>query len=190
MIELVNVSKSFEEKLVISGLDLVIDDGRTIAVFGESGSGKTTLLRLIASLEKPDQGTVTAEGKLSMVFQENRLLPWKNVLENVMLSGCSEKTASDLLAKLGLSGEEKSDISRLSGGMSQRVSIARALGADPDILLLDEPFTGLDEMSAKNAIDVIRGSVKKSCIIVLVSHNKDLCEYMADKILPSAILKK
>ena len=190
MIRLKNVYKQFDEKQVISGLNLLVEDGRTLAVFGESGSGKTTLLRLIAGLERPDSGTVEAPGRLSMVFQEHRLLPWRNVIDNVILSGCNEAAATDLLSRLGLFGEESSDISSLSGGMAQRVSIARALGADPDILLLDEPFTGLDRESAHNAIDVIKSSVRDTCCIVLVSHDRELCEYMADDILLSSELKK
>ena len=183
MVILENVRKNFEGKEIIRDLSLTFGDGTVTVLFGESGIGKTTILRIISGLAAPDRGSVRADGIVSMVFQEPRLLPWKNTVENVMISGCDRNTAERLLEGLGLKDEFRTLPSRLSGGMAQRVAIARALGSRADVLLLDEPFTGLDEETARRCADFIRSEAKDTAVIIIVTHNRAMAEYMTDRII-------
>lgn len=131
-------------------------DGNTV-LRGASGAGKTTLLRVLAGLYKPDAGTVRgAEAlRISLVFQEDRLLPWYTALDNVAL--VSDRTnAERMLLQLGLEGFLHEKPAALSGGMKRRVAIARALAYGGDLLLLDEPFTGLDETAKASAAEALR----------------------------------
>ena len=144
-----NVCKSFGARRVLDGLCGRFPEGKISCVQGPSGCGKTTLLRLIAGLDAPDSGEICgAEGKkISAVFQENRLFENLTVEKNVLLtarSGFDRTDARALLDGLGLSGTEARRTAELSGGMRRRVAVARALAADYELLLLDEPLTGLD----------------------------------------------
>ncbi len=148
-IVLSNICKSFGENRVLDCLSWAFPGGQISCVQGPSGCGKTTLLRLIAGLEKPDSGEIRgAEGKkISAVFQENRLLENLTAEKNLLLtarSGFTRTDARELLNDLGLSGAEQRRTCELSGGMQRRVAVARALAADYELLLLDEPLTGLD----------------------------------------------
>ena len=144
--------------------------GERVCLFGSSGLGKTTILRLIMGLEKPDAGTVQVDsGKISAVFQEDRLLPFKTVLENAELFAPKE-IAAKILSQLGLGDDMEEYPSELSGGMARRAALARALAADRDIYILDEPFDGLDKENAAAAVSVINErTVGKT--LVLVSHD-------------------
>ncbi len=153
LIRLQNVRKHYGSEQVIDDLSLSVEAGEVIGVQGPSGSGKTTMLRLIAGLEKPDAGTVNCESdKLACVFQEPRLLPWKTALENVALplraigqaKARARSHARDWLDKMGLIHAADRYPRQLSGGMAQRVGLARALALEPEVLLLDEPFSALD----------------------------------------------
>ena len=154
MIRFEQVTKAYGEKQVVKEVSLTFDKGFYLLT-GPSGIGKTTLLRLAAGLEQPDSGRIETEAgkRLRMVFQEDRLLPWKTVLGNVMLECGNKEKADVLLQTLGLSGEENAYPASLSGGMRRRTAIARALCAEPDILLLDEPFNGLDEVKEIEVCD-------------------------------------
>ncbi len=166
MIKLQNVSLRFGEREVFRDFSASIPLSGVTAVSGPSGAGKTTLFRLILGLQKPDFGTVSGlEGKRpAVVFQEDRLLPWTDALGNVSLVS-DEKRAAEALAAVGLSGSERLLPDQLSGGMKRRVALARALAYGGDLLLLDEPFTGLDDESKRAAAEAIRRAGLPALII-------------------------
>ncbi len=150
-IEFVNVDFSYNSDIkILDNFCLKLPEQGAVCLSGPSGCGKTTLLRLIAGLEYPQQGKITGIDKLktAFVFQENRLLDWHTALENVAVVNRGthpRQIAAKWLERVGLDGEELKKPRELSGGMKRRVAIARALAADADILILDEPFVGLDE---------------------------------------------
>jgi len=183
MIELKNICFAYDDKPIINNFSLKLKEGSRLCMFGESGKGKTTLLRLLAGLEKPDNGEIlgTENKRFSVVFQEDRLLPNLSVLQNVALVGDSDK-AKELLCALGLGESFDMKPRELSGGMSRRVAIARALCADYDALLLDEPFNGLDEEHVKGACDLVLKELENRPL-VLVSHNKEHIEYLKGEII-------
>jgi NitT/TauT family transport system ATP-binding protein len=159
-VRLDSVRREFEGgNVVIGGLDLRIAGGEFLAVLGPSGCGKSTLLRLIAQLAEPDAGRISfgpgGRFQTAYVFQDAHLLPWRSVLDNAALPlelmGVDRSTrhakALDALKQVGLSGAEARYPAQLSGGMRMRVSIARALVTDPKLLLLEEPFAALDEIT-------------------------------------------
>ena len=183
----------------VRSVDIDIEHGRTLAVVGESGSGKTTLARLILRLIEPTSGSILFDGenslaatsdrliefrrtKVAMVFQHYGLLPHKHVIDNVAygleVQGMPEserhEIASEILDKVGLSNWEYSYPYQLSGGMQQRVGIARALALDPEILLMDEPFSGLDPLIRREMQDeliTLQAQVQKT--IVFITHDLD-----------------
>lgn len=171
---------------VFENLSLEIPDSGITAVIAPSGVGKTTLLRLLAGLEKPDDGAVTVspEGaKTAYVFQEQRLLPWFSALENIRtVCGVSDETALSMLNDLGIDTELAAKRpAELSGGQRQRVCLSRALLFEGDILLLDEPFTGLDSENREIVIGKIK-EFAESKPVILVSHIKDDIN-IADKVI-------
>ncbi|MCE5235292.1 MAG: ATP-binding cassette domain-containing protein [Clostridiaceae bacterium] len=172
MIELKNVVCSYEGKTVLDGLSLSLPETGAVAVTGPSGTGKTTLLRLLAGLVSPASGGVEGlEGKrVSMVFQEDRLLPWRSALENVSLFCGNEALARETLRGLELGDAFEKRPGELSGGMRRRVALARALCFGGDILLLDEPFKGLDDALKLRVAEAIRGVFP---LTVLATHDMD-----------------
>ncbi len=173
MIAINNVSFAYKDKTVINDLTLKINKGQHICLFGESGSGKTTLLRLIMGLEKPSGGSITADKAVfSAVFQEDRLLPFKTVLENLTLVGADREEAIYHLNALNIGQAANKYPRKLSGGMSRRAAIARALCADYNVLVLDEPFSGLDRENTENAARHILSSVKDRTLIA-VTHSHE-----------------
>ena len=193
MLELKEVEKSYyirKKKLkVLDSISLTIKENEFVGLIGPSGSGKTTLARIIAGLDKPDKGKVVLDEielqgpseRISMVFQNFALLPWKTALENVELALLNkkeeerEKIASHFLDIVGLSGFEDSYPYELSRGMKQRVGLARALAKDPDILILDEPFSALDPLSALSLRRLLKDIIKDESSppesAILISHN-------------------
>ena len=182
MLKINNISFSYDNKQIFKDFSLDINDGDRICLFGESGCGKTTLIRLIANLEKPQKGEITNNKTISYCFQENRLLPFKSVLENITLYGADENKAIEILTNLGLEDAENYNISELSGGMERRVALARALAQNFDVLLLDEPFTGLDENNITVASNVINEYLGNKTLI-LVTHSKDEAEKLGCKLV-------
>ena len=195
--------KSSGELLVLDNVDLTLRDGEIVALLGRSGSGKSTLLRIIAGLIKPSAGDVTYRGELvkgpaegvAMVFQTFALFPWLTVLQNVEAGlealGVepkeSRKRALAAIDLIGLDGFESAYPRELSGGMRQRVGFARALVVDPTILLMDEPFSALDVLTAETLrTDLLDLWIEKRLptkAVLLVTHNIEEAVFMADRIL-------
>jgi len=174
MLKLTNISHSFAEHAVLKGKNLTIHPGQRIALMGPSGCGKTTLLRIALGLLKPISGTVeNTFRKTAVVFQEPRLLPWRTALENVNLvlgDGKSTlETAKMYLEQVQLSDAADKYPRELSGGMQQRVAVARALAAEGDLLILDEPFKAMDEALREQVIALVN---QTEAAILLVTHEE------------------
>ena len=163
---------------MLSDFSLSLASGEHAALLGPSGIGKSTLLRLIAGLEQPDSGRIHSEFcRVGYVFQEDRLLPWLTAEDNLtVVTGCTRETAGELLDALELGGEYRAYPDTLSGGMRQRVSIARALAFSPDLLLLDEPFKGLDEALRARVAELIRK--RHDGTLLLVTHDRRECDLL------------
>ena len=184
MIQLCDLSFAYDTVAVCDGVNLELPSTGTVCLWGPSGCGKTTLLRLMAGLEKPSAGQVEGVGCVSMVFQEDRLLPWLTALKNVTLTGADEEKARQMLASLGLTEEEMAALpAHLSGGQQRRVALARALAADSDLLLLDEPFNGLDEDTWQNVVPLI-AAYAATRPVVLVSHIRQQAEALGAQMIP------
>ncbi|MBO5321023.1 MAG: ABC transporter ATP-binding protein [Clostridia bacterium] len=179
MIKLNNIGFSYEKTEVLKDFSLQISKKDRICLFGESGSGKTTILRLILGLETPLKGEIQKAENLkpAVVFQEDRLIPFKSVLENITLFGADEETALLYLERLGLKDYANKMPSDLSGGMSRRVALVRALSNQFDYLVLDEPFTGLDQENIDTAANLINEVLGEKPLI-LVTHSKAEAELL------------
>lgn len=175
MIEVKNITFFYGEKKVLNNFSIKISDGDRICFSGPSGCGKTTLARLLTGLERARSGSIRylpPNQRFSIVFQEDRLIPGLTVLENVALSGDKEK-ARELLTALGLKEQINKYPDELSGGMSRKVSIARALCYDGEVLILDEAFNGIDQEGRSQAAKVILQHFDKKTIIMISHINTD-----------------
>jgi NitT/TauT family transport system ATP-binding protein len=180
-------------RAIFSGLDLMIGGRGLTAIMGQSGVGKTTLLRLIAGLIAPSAGRRMLDGHVATVFQDARLLPWQSALDNAAFglraggtsAVAARQQASVLLEKLGLDRDDwRKRPAALSGGMRQRVAVARALAVAPDLLLLDEPFSGLDiglRGRLRDFLDAI--GAERALATVLVTHDPLEAVTLADRII-------
>ncbi|MBQ4576538.1 MAG: ATP-binding cassette domain-containing protein [Firmicutes bacterium] len=180
-VELCNVSKSFGELELYRDFSMTIPGGKVTAVAGASGCGKTTLLRMIAGLERPDRGTITPV-TVSCVFQEDRLLPWMTVRENLRLVASSE-AVDEMLTMMKLAEFAEYLPAQLSGGMRRRVAVGRALVYDGDILLMDEPFTGLDpELKTQLISEMGTLWKEQGRTVFFITHDKGDANALADQI--------
>lgn len=175
MLKLQNVFHSFGDYAVLKDVSLTLEPGRRIAIMGPSGCGKTTLLRIALGLLKQEAGTAENSFRnTAVVFQEPRLLPWRTAEENVNLVLSDGKntleTARVWLARLGLGDAAKKYPRELSGGMQQRVSLARALAMEGDFLVLDEPFKAMDEALKQQVMALVS---QTNAAILLVTHEKE-----------------
>jgi len=173
MIEIINISKNFENNLVIDNFNATLEAGIN-CIMGPSGVGKTTLTNIIAGISKPDSGKIKGSGLVSMVFQEDRLLENETALTNILFVSNNKKDkeatikAKMLLKKADLENELNTKVKDLSGGMKRRVALCRALLANYDTLILDEPFKGLDEKIKKNIMDMVKEYTKGKVVVLLL----------------------
>jgi len=204
MLELRNIVKSFEKPgqgrfLVLDEIDVDVEKGSFVALLGPSGCGKSTLMNVIAGLVERESGTMRRDGEnvtpsdlsLGYIFQEPRLLDWKTVAENIEFAlearGVPEsewdERVAHYLEMVGLTDDADNYPTRLSGGMKQRVAIARALATEPEILLMDEPFSSLDEITARDLrqelLDIWNDQKKT---IVFVTHDINEAVFLSDYI--------
>jgi len=207
LVEVENVTKTFMMEngkvLVLDNVNFSVGNDEFVCLVGPSGCGKSTLLRIIAGLEKADSGKIIFREqpiiqptpKIAMVFQLFGLLPWKTALENVevplevlgMEKERRKHIADEYLKMVRLEGFENTYPHDLSGGMKQRVGIARALALKPEVLLMDEPFSSLDELTAKTlrqlVLDIWRDPTLPTNTFIMVSHNVEEAVFMADRVL-------
>ncbi|ELV2796932.1 Taurine import ATP-binding protein TauB [Enterobacter sp. J49] len=200
MLNITNLSADYGGKPVLEEINLTLDSGELLVVLGPSGCGKTTLLNLIAGFVPYQRGSIQLEGKRvegpgaerGVVFQSEGLLPWRNVQENVafglQLAGIHREqrlaTAREMLKKVGLEGAEKRFIWQLSGGQRQRVGIARALAANPQLLLLDEPFGALDAFTREQMQTLLlRLWHETGKQVLLITHDIEEAVFMATELV-------
>ena len=178
-----NLNKSFGKNVIFENFSVEFADGKINYIMGKSGIGKTTLLRILSGLDKSYTGEIDMQGKIAYVFQEPRLFPTINVVENVRI--VNENSSNDpevYLDYVDLNGCKDMMPSELSGGMKMRVALARALYYDADIILMDEPFSAIDketkEKIAKKVFDILKGKT-----IIIVSHDEENAKMFADNII-------
>ena len=187
---------------ILEGITFDVNDNEFVCIVGPSGSGKSTLLRMVAGLEKPTGGKISFTAKngssdvvVSMVFQSFALFPWLTVMENVCVGLEARnvpreermKRASSYIDIVGLNGFEDAYPKELSGGMKQRVGIARSLAVGPDLLCMDEPFSSLDVLTAQGLRDEVltlwhQDELPPSAVL-MVTHNLEEAVYMADRVI-------
>jgi NitT/TauT family transport system ATP-binding protein len=195
-----NLGKSFDELEALRGIDLAVERGEFIAVVGPSGCGKTTFLRIVAGLEAASAGEVLLDGRAlhgpggdrGFVFQTDSLLPWRTVFANAIIGrevagqvGPAERRRTmELLKLVGLEGFENYHPRQLSGGMRQRVNLARALAIDPEILLMDEPFSSLDAQTREiMQTELMRIWEEGRKTVLFVTHQIDEAVFLSDRVL-------
>ena len=185
-IELKNIWKAYLDKQVLSDFSYLFPAGKTTCIMGASGCGKTTLLRLLLGLEVPDSGEILGmEGKKkSAIFQENRLVESISAPANLRLvtPSLSRSQAEQLLTNVGLGDSLHQPVRELSGGMQRRVAILRALAADYDILLADEPFIGLDDATKQQTMELFRQRTAGKTVL-LVTHEEKEAEFFGSPVL-------
>jgi len=215
IIEVKKVGKLFDSNEILKNVTFDVNEGEFLGILGPSGCGKSALLRIIAGLETPSYGEILFRGEhleepspdIAILFQNYALLPWKTILENVELPleahdidpEKSRATAMRFVSKVGLKGFENSYPREVSGGMKQATAIARALAIDPDVTLMDEPFSSLDAFSAdklrKLTLDIWKNMKAKASTFILVTNSVEEAVFMCDRILimsnrPGRILKE
>ena len=196
MIEVRNLYYYYtKERMILNGINLVLENGKLYVIFGPSGCGKTTLLSLLGGLDEAKEGTIVIDGrevreigldklrkeKVSFIFQNYNLIDYMTPIENVQLT--ARVDSLPVLESMGLTAEEaKRNVLRLSGGQQQRVAIARALASQNPIILADEPTGNLDEGTAKEIMGILKDAARiHNRCVVLVSHSREAAE-IADKV--------
>ncbi|MDF3002293.1 MAG: transporter ATP-binding protein [Bacillota bacterium] len=194
-VKITNLHKSFTVSdmavPVLTGLNLTLGEKGITVIVGKSGCGKTTLLRILAGLEPLDQGEIHMPGssqKIGMVFQEPRLMPWLTVWKNIIFGQkkdeIEQEKIQELIDTVGLTGFEKAYPNQLSGGMQQRVSLARALAYDAELILMDEPFAALDHFTRETMQqELLRIDSVSRKLTVFVTHSIDEALLLAQKIV-------
>ena len=199
-LQISHLGKSFGELRALQDIDLVVERGEFIAVVGPSGCGKTTFLRIVAGLEPASAGEVKLDSRpvsgpgldRGFVFQTDNLLPWRTVFANAIIGrevagqvGPAERQRTmELLKLVGLEGFESYHPRQLSGGMRQRVNLARALAIDPEILLMDEPFSSLDAQTREiMQTELMRIWEQGRKTVLLVTHQIDEAVFLSDRVL-------
>ncbi len=203
LIQFKNVQKSFDDQIILKGIDLDINENEFVTLLGPSGCGKTTLLRILGGFLEADEGQVLIDGKdisglppykreLNTVFQKYALFPNMNVYENIAFGLRIKKVPNDIIEQkvmrmlrlIGLEGYEKREITQLSGGQQQRVAIARALVNEPSVLLLDEPLGALDlKLRKEMQYELKRIQQEVGITFIFVTHDQEEALTMSDKIV-------
>lgn len=186
MIIFKDISKSYGNRTVLKNFNIEIREGQTTFVLGKSGSGKTTFSKIVLGLEKIDTGEISGlEGKkISVVFQEDRLMENMTIGSNFKMtvdSHINSKQIIEKMEKIGLFQSLETKISELSGGMKRRISILRAFLIEFDLIVMDEPFRGLDDETKEIVMNFVIQNIKGKTAII-ITHNKDEVEYFAEKI--------
>jgi len=207
LLSLRGITKRFDGKPVLAGIDLDVARGERIAILGASGSGKSTLLRCVNFLELPDEGSVALDGetvgrrereltrvrqRVGMVFQQFNLFPHMTALDNVMeglvtvrrvAKAAARERAERELARVGLADKAAAYPAHLSGGQKQRVAIARAVAMDPELLLFDEPTSALDPELVGEVLSVIRALADEGRTMLLVTHELGFAYHVATRVI-------
>ena len=206
MIDIKNLHKSFGGHEVLKGIDLHINPQEVVVIIGPSGSGKSTLLRCMNLLEVPTSGSVVVDGmdltgdadinkareEIGMVFQRFNLFPHMTVLKNITLAPMkvrnisqeeAEKTARELLERVGLGDKADAYPPQLSGGQQQRVAIARALAMNPKVMLFDEPTSALDPEMVNEVLDVMKSLANEGMTMAVVTHEMGFAREVGDRLL-------
>ncbi len=203
ILALADVTKRYETVTILQNVSLTVADEEFVAIIGPSGCGKSTLLRIVAGLVPPSSGDVYCEGRrvvglnraTAMVFQSFALLPWLRTVENVALPLEARgvpvhervRRATRYLDMVGLKGHGRAFPKELSGGMKQRVGLARALCQEPEVLLMDEPFSALDVLTARTlrdqVLDLRQSPDVPTRTILMVTHSIEEAVYMADRVV-------
>lgn len=206
MINIKGLKKSFGDLEILKGIDIHIAPREVVVIIGPSGSGKSTLLRCINYLEEPTEGEIIVDGtkitgeaeinkvreEVGMVFQRFNLFPHMTVLENIILApmkvrkiprDVAEKTARELLTRVGLADKESAYPEQLSGGQQQRVAIARALAMNPKLMLFDEPTSALDPELVGEVLDVMKELAKSGMTMVVVTHEMGFAREVGTRLL-------
>ena len=206
MIDIKNLHKSFGDHEVLKGIDLHINPQEVVVIIGPSGSGKSTLLRCMNLLEVPTSGSVVVDGmdltgdadinkareEIGMVFQRINLFPHMTVLKNITLAPMkvrnisqeeAEKTARELLERVGLGDKADAYPPQLSGGQQQRVAIARALAMKPKVMLFDEPTSALDPEMVNEVLDVMKSLANEGMTMAVVTHEMGFAREVGDRLL-------
>ncbi len=206
MIDIKNLHKAYGDHEVLKGIDLHINPKEVVVIIGPSGSGKSTLLRCMNLLEEPTSGSVVVDGmkltdgadinkarqEIGMVFQRFNLFPHMTVLKNITLAPMkvrniskdeAEKTARELLARVGLADKADAYPPQLSGGQQQRVAIARALAMKPKVMLFDEPTSALDPEMVNEVLDVMKGLADEGMTMAVVTHEMGFAKEVGDRLL-------
>tara|TARA_B100001105_G_scaffold47997_1_gene36001 strand:- start:12264 stop:12992 length:729 start_codon:yes stop_codon:yes gene_type:complete len=195
MLKFTNVFKNYD-KSVLADINMEVEEGEFISILGPSGSGKSTILRLASKLIKPSRGKISYQRNkppsIGFVFQDATLMPWRNVLDNIILPlelngvrrNISTKKAAEWIKKVGLEGKENSFPGELSGGQKMRVSLARSMVTDCDLLLLDEPFAALDEITRRKLEeDLLKIWKREKFTILLVTHSVSEAVYLSERVI-------
>lgn len=188
-----HLAKTFETKSVLDDVSLTFEDGKVTAIMGPSGQGKTTLARIIAGLEKADSGKVfigtleardgSRTGRTAFLFQEDRLLPWLNIYDNIAIGGGDMERIKELAEQLEIGTELWKLPAELSGGQRHRAALARTFAADSPLMILDEPFRGLDDALKDRIVDRLWERVTTGKTVILITHSAEDAGTLADKIL-------
>lgn len=192
MIELINVTKSFEDSVLFDNYNLSIDDGEFVVIVGASGSGKSTLLNMIGGIEAPNSGSILVDGiditqnknkmeyfrsTVGFLFQNFALINNKTVMQNldIVRKDCrNDVSADDILQKLGLYEKKDTNVYKLSGGEQQRVALARLMLKKCSVILADEPTGSLDSKNAQIVVDILKELNQSGKTVIMVTHAEDL----------------
>ena len=207
VIEIKNIRKDFGKRTVLKDINFDVYEKEVVSIIGSSGSGKSTLLRCINLLERPTEGEILFHGKdiisgsmplvklrekVGMVFQQFNLFNNLSVLDNCVIGQMkvlkktreeAEKTAKELLAKVGMERFIHAKPAQISGGQKQRVAIARALAMEPEVLLFDEPTSALDPEMVREVLDVMKSLADEGMTMVIVTHEMGFAKEVADRVL-------